>query len=151
MRLTTCPDPSLTLGMTCRTYNRAMRQRGFTLVEVLAALVILAIVITTTLAVFVERTRRLQQASEMTLAYQALSNEAELRRRIDFAQLETASPEFMTNTLIIEPLAPFKTYVTVEDTQPGVKNVTLLITWQKGKRVAKLELVRANTGGSNLW
>ena len=114
-------------------------------------LVILAIVITTTLAVFVERTRRLQQASEMILAYQALSNEAELRRRIDFAQLETASPEFMTNTLIIEPLAPFKTYVTVEDTQPGVKNVTLLITWQKGKRVAKLELVRANTGGSNLW
>ena len=59
-----------------------MRQRGFTLIEVLIALLILAVVITTTLLVFVERTRRLQDATETILAYQALSNEGEVRRRI---------------------------------------------------------------------
>ena len=128
-----------------------MRQRGFTLIEVVVALLILAIVITTTLAVFVERARRLQQATETILAYQALWNEAEVRRRIDFSQLDTASTTFISDTTLLTPLKPFTTFVTVEDTKPSVKNVTLLITWQKGKKIAKLALLRVDTGGSNLW
>ncbi|MEA2489261.1 MAG: hypothetical protein QOH21_1053, partial [Acidobacteriota bacterium] len=51
--------------------------RGFSLTEVLVALLILTLVITSSLVVFVERNRRMQQASELVLAYQALSNEAE--------------------------------------------------------------------------
>jgi prepilin-type N-terminal cleavage/methylation domain-containing protein len=72
--------------------RRCQRQRGVSMAELLAALLILGIVITTTIAMFAERQARLRDASETILAWQALSNEAEIWRRIDFASLDTTSP-----------------------------------------------------------
>ncbi len=126
------------------------RQRGFSLVELLFAMLVLTIVITTTLAVFVERTRRLRQASEVILAYQVLSNEAEVQRRIAYAAV-APSPMFSSDTTLLTPLFPFTTVVGVTSTQPGVKNVTMTIRWNKGQRVAKLAIMRVDTGGGNLW
>jgi prepilin-type N-terminal cleavage/methylation domain-containing protein len=128
-----------------------VRQRGFTLVEVLAAVLILGIVITTTLAIFTERARRLQQANDTILAYQALANEAEIRRRVDFNTLDQSSHVFLSSTTILEPLEPYTTQVTVEDASVDVKNVTMQVIWRGGKRVASLRLARVNTGGQNLW
>jgi len=127
------------------------REKGFTLVEVLAALLILTLVITMSLAAFVERSKRQRQASEIILAYQALANEAEYRRRIDFNALDAAPSEFISDTVLLAPLAPFATAVSVQGTTPGVKNVTLTIRWNKGQRDAKLTLVRVDTGGTSLW
>jgi prepilin-type N-terminal cleavage/methylation domain-containing protein len=127
------------------------RQRGFSLVEVLMALVVLGIVITTTLAMFVERQRRAQQANETILAYQALANEAEVRRRIPYDGLDTAQPGFLTDTALLKPLAPFRARVTVADETTDVKRVTMSISWKEDKRVARLVLMRVNTGGTNLW
>lgn len=126
-------------------------QRGFSLIELLVAFMILTFVITVSLAAFVERSRRQQQASEIILAYQALANEAEYRRRIDYGALDTAQPEFLSPTDILRPLQPFATIVAVQETQPGVKNVLMTIRWRNGERQAKLELVRVDTGGTNLW
>jgi prepilin-type N-terminal cleavage/methylation domain-containing protein len=126
-------------------------QRGFSLIEILVALMILTLVITTSLAAFVERNRRLQQASEIILAYQALANEAEWRRRMDYASLETQAPEFVSPVDVLEPLKPYSTIVAVKQVQPGVKSVLMTIRWREGQRSAKLELLRADTGGSNLW
>jgi len=117
----------------------------------MVALVILGLVITTSLAVFVERTKRQHQATETILAYQALANEAEVRRRMDFTDLDTAPPTFVTDTGILIPLQPFKTHITIDQPTTDVKNITMQIIWQKGKRVATLHLSRVNTGGSNLW
>jgi prepilin-type N-terminal cleavage/methylation domain-containing protein len=126
-------------------------QRGFSLVELLVAFLILTLVITMSLAAFLERSRRLQQASEIILAYQALANEAEYRRRIDYQDLETAEVEFRSSTEILAPLQPFATIVSVTQSKPGVKNVLMTIRWRNGERQARLELVRADTGGTNLW
>ncbi len=126
-------------------------QRGFSLVELLFALLVLTIVITTTLAMFVERARRLQQATEIILAYQALSNEAEVRRRLDFNNLEMGGNNFFTDTTLLDPLSPYLTTIEVTTKKPGVKRVVMKILWKKGKREAALTLVRVDTGGTNLW
>ncbi|HET7712206.1 MAG TPA: type II secretion system protein, partial [Thermoanaerobaculia bacterium] len=80
------------------------RQRGFTLAEVLVALLVLTIVITTTLAVFVERQRRMRIANHIIVAHQVLTNEMEIRRRINFDQLESAATTFLADTEILRPL-----------------------------------------------
>jgi Tfp pilus assembly protein PilV len=126
-------------------------ERGFSLVEILVAFLILTIVITMSLSALVERNRRLQQASEIVLAYQALANEAEYRRRIKFDDLETAPKTFVSDTSLLEPLHGAGTIVAVVQTQPHVKNVTMTIRWNNGRREAKLALVRVDTGGTNLW
>ena len=127
------------------------KSRGFSLVEVLVGLLILTIVITTTIAMFVERQRRLRQANETILAYQALSNEAEIWRRIAFGQIDAQPPVFQSDTAIIAPLAPFSAAVHVDTPRADVKNVTFTIRWSNAQREAKLSIVRVDTGGSSLW
>ena len=126
-------------------------QRGFSLVEILVAFLILTLVMTVSLTAFLERNRRLQQAGEIVLAYQALANEAEYRRRMAFGSLEEQPAEFVSSTAVLKPLAPFTTVVAVKTSAAGVKNVLLTIRWNEGKRQARLELVRVDTGGSGLW
>ena len=125
-------------------------QRGFSLVELLFALMILTLVITTTLAVFVERTKRLRQANETILAYQVLSNEAELQRRVAFNDVVSSS-SFTTSTDLIAPLAPYVTKIDVTSTQVGIKTVKMSILWSHGQHRAELALTRVDTGGGNLW
>jgi prepilin-type N-terminal cleavage/methylation domain-containing protein len=129
------------------------RSRGFSLVEVLMALAILTIVIMTTLAVFTERARRIQLATETVLAWQALANEAEVVRHTSFNGIQQTDPlaEFSSDTTILRPLRPFTTKIEVAQPRATMKEVTLTITWKQGKRTASLVVVRTNTGGTNLW
>ena len=134
-------------------YNRGVRRsRGFSLVEVLVALAILAIVITTTIAMFSERTRRLREANETILAYQTLSNEAEFWRRQSFSEIDDpTNQEFKSELAILAPLTPYTTAVKVDKPRADVRNVTLSIHWG-ANREAHLSVARANTGGTNnLW
>jgi prepilin-type N-terminal cleavage/methylation domain-containing protein len=128
------------------------RQSGFSLVELLFALLVLTLVIMTGLAVFIERNHRMQQAEETLLAYQALSNEAEMQRRVDFDKIvPSIAFRSKTNPDLLAPLAPYTTKVDVNASQAGIKDVTMSITWKKGERVAKLTLTRVDTGGENFW
>ena len=126
------------------------RQRGFSLAELLFALLILSVVITTSLVVFVERVNRSKQASEMILAYQVLANEAEVVRRVDYTALDDLTDDFRTETQLLQPLLPFETTIDVSLLRPGVKIVKLAIRWRADQE-ATLTLLRSDTGGTNLW
>ncbi len=127
-------------------------ERGFSLPEVLVALLILTIVLTVSFTAFLERNRRLQQARELIIAYQALANEAEYWRRIPFDDLKSELAFRSEPEKLLEPLGVNGTAINVEETKdPGVKNVTMSIRWGEGKRVARLTLVRVRTGGGMLW
>ena len=125
-------------------------ERGFSLTEVLAAFLVITIIITVSFAAFLERNNRLKQASELTLAYQALANEAEYVRRRPYADLDAVT-KFESSTDVLAPLQPFGTAVGVVQTKQGVKHVTLTIRWKNGEREAKLTVIRADTGGGSLW
>jgi prepilin-type N-terminal cleavage/methylation domain-containing protein len=130
---------------------RMRDQRGFSLPEVMAALLILTVVITVSFTAFLERNRRLQQASEIMLAWQALANEAEHQRRVRFDKLDNLDA-FLSETEILDPLKPYRTAVAVEDVKPGIAHVTLTVRWREGERVERLMLVRVDTGGgTRLW
>ena len=127
-------------------------ERGFSLIEVLVALLILAIVITTTIAMFGERQKRMRQANEMMLAYQVLANEVEYWRRIPLSDIDdTNKQKFQTDTTLIQPLAPYVTTVKVDKPNDDVRQVTFSIKWDSGQREAKLSIARVDTGGNPLW
>jgi prepilin-type N-terminal cleavage/methylation domain-containing protein len=126
-------------------------QRGFSLIEVLAALLVLAVVITTTMAMFVDRQKRMQNANETILAYQSIANEIEVRRRIPYDQLETAATTFITDTTILKPLAPYAAAVAVSPAKDYVKTVTMSVRWRNGQRVERVSITRVDTGGGGLW
>lgn len=126
-------------------------QRGYSLIEVLVAFVILMVVITLSLTAFLERNKRVQQASEIVLAYQCLANEAEYWRRKDFNTLANQNT-FESDVTMLDPLKPYTMNVTVVNTPSGTKNVTLSIKWHDGQREAKLAIVRVFTGSAGgLW
>ncbi|HEX9406667.1 MAG TPA: type II secretion system protein [Thermoanaerobaculia bacterium] len=127
------------------------KSRGFSLIEVLVGMLILGIVITTTISMFADRQKRLRQANETILAYQALSNESEIWRRINFGSLDTQPPGFQSDTAILGPLAPYSTSVRVDVVSVNRKNVTMTVRWDNARRTAKLSIVRVDTGGNSLW
>jgi prepilin-type N-terminal cleavage/methylation domain-containing protein len=129
---------------------RGKRAAGFTLIEVVFAMAVITLVILMSLVVFLERNKRLKQANDLIRAYQALANEAEEQRHIPYGSL-SSRVGFFSDTAVLEPLGTYTADIEVAQKAPSVKSVTLIIRWQEGKREAKLELLRTDTGGPNLW
>lgn len=127
------------------------RERGFSLIELMAAFAILALVITVTLMAFMERGRRMKQATDLIRAYQCLATEAEYVRRLPYDAVRPA--KFRSNTEVLAPLEDFSTDIFVVPVGLHRKDVTLLIRWRQGKfdKEARLGLIRTDTGGQNLW
>lgn len=126
--------------------------------EIVVAMAIMAVVITTTIVMFAERQHYLRESNEIILVSQALWNEAEIWRRIAWPQLDSQSPTFQSDVALLQALQPFTTEIRVEPAKddPRVKNVTMMVRWdqdpqKKFRREAHLSVLRADTGGSGLW
>ncbi|HUO85047.1 MAG TPA: prepilin-type N-terminal cleavage/methylation domain-containing protein [Thermoanaerobaculia bacterium] len=128
------------------------RCAGFSLVEVLAGLLILCLIITTSIGIFFERERRLQQARELVLVWQAIANEAEIRRHVSYHSLVPGEQTgFVSDTALLITLEGATPSVSVEEIEPGVRVLHLAITWSGGQRSADASIIRTDTGGGNLW
>lgn len=135
-----------------RPFHPHRADRGFTLIEVLIALLILSIVITTSLAVLYDRHRRVREAGETMLAWQALSNEALARRHQTIGSLVVDEAEpFLSDTSLLEPLGPSASTVLVTKETADVYRLDLRISWKEGTRSASIEVFRTDTGGGALW
>lgn len=128
------------------------RDRGFSLIETLVGLLILAFVLTTSLAVFGERQRRLRHADELIVVYQALANEAEVSRVIPFSSLTPGTTSFRSDTSILAGLVGANTSVTVRPWKSGARLVEMTIAWNDGARSETMSIVRVDTGpGGPFW
>jgi len=126
--------------------------RGFTLVETLIGLLILTLVVTTSLAVFFERQRRLKEADDTIVAYQALANEAEIERQVPYGEFTVEGPpQRFRETGILASLRNPVTAVKVKQTSPDRKVVTMTVTWNEGKRHADLSILRVNIARGYFW
>jgi prepilin-type N-terminal cleavage/methylation domain-containing protein len=131
--------------------RRRAGARGFTLVEVLVGLLILTLIVTTSLAVFYDHARRVRQAEEIVVVWQAISNEAEILRFRPWQALQPGhSHPFDGDLSILAHLRDVTTSVEIDQQEPHVKAVSLTVEWGEGRR-AEATVVRTDTGGSNLW
>lgn len=128
------------------------RSRGFSLVEVLIALLILGFVLTTALAVFYERERRLLAAEELLIASQIFEIEAEFLRHTAFSDLPiTGSRSFVSTPQLLSRLPDAIATEAIELEQSSLKKVTMRLSWNGGRNRSELVIYRSDTGGGNLW
>jgi len=128
------------------------REAGFTLIETLVGLLILAFVLTTSLAAFTERQRRLRSADELVIVCQALANEAEVERVVPFASLTPGTTSFRSDTSILAGLQGAATSVKISPWNDGARLVEMTVAWNDGARSESLSIVRVNTGAEgSFW
>lgn len=146
-------------GIPARRYNpqfamptQRARQSGFSLVEVLMAILILGVVITTSLFVYYERERRLRDAGEVMLVWQVLGNEAEALRHARWVTLAPGSSQpFLTDLALLDPLGSVLAEATIQEIDASTRRVVLRVSWRGGTREATAEVIRSDTGGDPLW
>lgn len=127
-------------------------ERGFSLVEVLVALAILALVLLTSLSVFVARQHRLQDAKETILVWQAIANEAAFTRRTGWTRLVPGTERpFHSDLSMLDGIPGVRARAIVSQSDSATRSVRLRITWRNGSRSAEATVIRTDTGGGNLW
>lgn len=125
---------------------------GFSLVETLLGLLILTLVVTTSLAIFFDRARRLQDAAEIARVWQALGNEAEARRHQPWGSLSLGEEEaFLTEPALLQALGDATASAVISAPSSGIRSIRLTIRWREGTRQASIEVIRSYTGGGPLW
>jgi prepilin-type N-terminal cleavage/methylation domain-containing protein len=111
--------------------RRPQRERGFSLIEVLLSMVVLAIVVLTLISVLVYGFGALSRTKQLTLATQICQEQVDLVRNMPFATILTLGSTF-TNSKLAD-LQQGAGSQTVEDITPsGPTNIVKLsvaVTW----------------------
>lgn len=106
--------------------------RGFTLIEVLFALLIIGFVLTTSLAIFYEREQRLRAAEDLVIASQAAAVETEYLRQAAWGSLVAGDREWLSAPSILARLRNPSTRVLIEN-ELYYKRLTVEVVWNDGR------------------
>lgn len=112
-----------------------MHNRGFAIVSVVAAVVILAVALTSAVSVYVSASRLGKKANELTTASNYVEGVLERAKSTPYDAVVSAS--------IVEglPKLPGATCeMKVEQPEPGLKSVTVTCSWRDGKRTRTASL-----------
>lgn len=140
--------------------RQGARQHGVSLVELLVALAILALVITVPLLTVASHESRMTAVDDGGIAWQIVANEAELQRHRPFAELRHNSVEPFRTLSAASPFAELagelrdpKHSVRIEEEIGGVARVHLLLEWgpEKRRRKAELTILRSDVPGGTFW
>ena len=133
-------------------------EAAFSLVELLVALTILALVIVTSLGIFLDRQKRLLLAAENMQAYQAIANEAEFQKHRSYddyrrdaeEEFSTLHPTDPSEDTIVDALKNVHDRVVAHEASPGVMAVTMTLSWgdPKEPHVAAMTILRTRV---QLW
>ncbi|MBW2040059.1 MAG: prepilin-type N-terminal cleavage/methylation domain-containing protein [Deltaproteobacteria bacterium] len=113
-----------------------MRQRGFTLMEVMVALAILAIAL---VVVFSHQVASIDLGNEaMIITKATLLAQEKMTELIAQERLATGENEGEVQ----EGVPPFRWKTTVEDAEPeGMRRVMVIVKWKEGDKERDLDLV----------
>lgn len=140
--------------------RQGARQHGVSLVELLVALAILALVITVPLLTIASHESRLEAVDDRAIAWQLIANEVELQRHRPFHEFRHNSSEPFVSLTGQSPLAELSSSlrdlthsVRVEEEIGGVARVHLRLEWgpRKMRREAELTILRSDVPGGTLW
>lgn len=140
--------------------RQGRRQAGLSLVELLVALAILALVITLPLVTMSGHRSKMAAVDENGIAWQVIANEVELQRQRPFSDLRHGARESFLSLASGSELATLAGSlrnaagtVTIAEEIGGVAQVTMTLHWgpEQRRRRATLTILRADAPGGTFW
>ncbi|UCE21520.1 MAG: type II secretion system protein [Candidatus Aminicenantes bacterium] len=119
---------------------RTAKQGGFTLIEVLITIMMLAVVLTALLSCFIQAFDILTRMKQMTIATQSIQSELELIRSMRYNDILTLDNTFTNDSLAY--LENSSGIINLEDSLGAeIKKLTVSVTWTYRGRQMQKEIV----------
>lgn len=119
---------------------RKTKKGGFTFIEVLITIMILAIVLTALLSCFIQAFDILTRMKQMTIATQSIQNELEFIRSMHYSDILSLDDSFTNDSLSY--LENSSGIIDLEDSVGAeIKKLTVSVTWTYRGRQMQKEIV----------
>jgi prepilin-type N-terminal cleavage/methylation domain-containing protein len=119
---------------------RTAKKGGFTLIEVLITIMMLAVVLTALLSCFIQAFDILTRMKQMTIATQSIQNELELIRSMHYSDILSLDDAFTNDSLSY--LENSSGIIDLEDSVGAeIKKLTVSVTWTYRGRQMQKEVV----------
>lgn len=131
------------------TDTRKAKKGGFTLIEVLITIMMLAVVLTALLSCFIQAFDILTRMKQMTVATQSIQNELEFIRSMHYSDILSLDDSFTNDSLSY--LENSSGIIDLEDSVGAeIKKLTVSVTWiYRGRQMQKEVVTYVTKKGIN--